>query len=199
MLRIPLASLPLHAVDLDGRITLRRGSDDEPEARVVVLGCDADAVRAAAPHLGAVLWLSLCDGPPAPAPSPSRDELAARLAECEREVAAVTRERDDLADLRRAAVAHDRWVRAALASLADGRTVDATALHALGTYDTTTAELIHRLNVDLAARVDREPPQRAPGVVAGVAADVVDVAASHLGRALRGAAAAGRRAAGGAR
>lgn len=194
MLRIPLASLPLHAVDLDGRITLRRGSDDEPEARVVVLGCDADAVRAAAPHLGAVLWLSLCDGPPATTPGPSRDELAARNVELERELTDRVRELTATASALASTSAVLGGLRGHIYEIAGGGSLPLGAA-----LDDTQGTAVAAALRTLAARVDPQPPQRAPGVVAGVAADVVDVAASHLGRALRGAAAAGRRAAGGAR
>ena len=107
----------------------------------------ADALAALAAHLeeiarGRVASLRAA-GIDAPSPVPSRDELAARLAECERELADVTREHSALVDRYGAAV------------------------------------------LRLAER-DREPPQRAPGVVAGVAADVVDGWRVALLRATRG-------------
>ena len=150
-MRLTLATLPLHAVDLDGRLTLRHGSDDAPGTRVAVLGLDADALLAAAPHLGAELTLTLCDG--APAPGPSRDELAARLAEAERELADRTRELT-AADDRLARLRRDVLLAAGHPGAAD--------MHAA--YDLAAANAL----ATLAARVDREPPQRAAGLGAGV-------------------------------
>ena len=150
-MRLTLATLPLHAVDLDGRLTLRHGSDDAPGTRVAVLGLDADALLAAAPHLGAELTLTLCDG--APAPGPSRDELAGRLAEAERELADRARELT-AADDRLARLRRDVLLAAGHPGAAD--------MHAA--YDLAAANAL----ATLAARVDREPPQRAAGLGAGV-------------------------------
>jgi len=171
-MRLTLATLPLHAVDLDGRLTLRHGSDDAPGTRVAVLGLDADALLAAAPHLGAELTLTLCDG--APAPGPSRDELAARLAEAERELAYVTRQRD-AADSAHTALS--RWAQRVVS--------DIGALAAGKPLGPRAPEYGHSLADDLralATRVDREPPQRAAGLGAGVAAaiaNLIDAEVSH--------------------
>ena len=164
-MRVTLAALPLHAVDLDGRLTLRLNDDDAPApgSRVVVLGLDTDTLRTVAPHLGAPLTLTLCDG--APAPGPSRDELAARLAACERELTAATQRADTIAALH--AETRDLLVglSSAVRSVAAGTGVPSdtrasgSALVALRT---------------IAARLDREPPQRVVSGGAGVSADVVD-------------------------
>ena len=97
--------------------------------------------------------------PDAPSPAPSRDELAARLAEAERQLADVTRR----ADFANEALSR---LRGTVGSFSCG---DTRIDFVLGSYvgDATIADL-RRLAATLAARVDHEPPQRAPGLVAGV-------------------------------
>ena len=179
-----------------------------PDGHAALAALAACLVGLARDRSDALLRAVGVDPPP---PVPARDELAARLAECERELADVTREHSALVDRYGAVVLRlaerDREV-AAIASDRDqreaARRVTAEALHGLrdivcdiangarvgrgaaldDAQGGIVADALRRIGDELrAARVDPQPPQRAAGLGAGVAADVVDGWCDELHRA----------------